>query len=1205
MDIYFGREDIDKDAFLFAKIGERLDALKKNGPANGRVFLIVPDQFTLEAERNAFRYMDGSGFMEFEVVSLSRLGQRILSETGDDRRIPVGKNGRHMLLSAILREEAPFLESFPGIHAHSSFIEMLNNLISGMKLHNISPDDVQEVLEKTEQPVLKRKLRDVLRVYRRYEERICGKYVDSEDHLRVVVSRVPRSETVRAGEFWIQGFDYLTPGDLDVVQALLACARGLSIVLTAGVEAGGAGAGAAERERDRDLFRLTNRLIGKLRARAEAAGKTCRIFNLRDFAPGLPEPRKSPAVAHMEKELFSYPFRRWGKGAAPGLTLLRAANYYAEAESAAAEITRLVRDEHYRYRDILVICNDMEARASVIRRVFAEYELPVFMDRRKNLLHNPALEYIAALMDVVLNNWRTEDLLRLMKTGMSPVSPAQWELLDEYAAQHRVRGKSQWTKDFDRVSPYDRFETAAELAVQGGEDGAGQDGAAERLLAVNEARSLIAGHVTKFAEKIASDRGVTGKTRAFYLFLRDEARLPEKLETDVAALREQGCHLYADELSQVWTQIISVFDQMAAILEDERISRADYGNLLSAGLESIDIGLIPTSSDQILIGSMQRTRAGRVKALFVLGANDGVLPAAGRRAGLLTEDDLRHIAESGKEITKLEALQSEEEQLAMYRNLSRPSESVWLSYSVSDPDGKELRPSLVFEKLRKIFPGNFLKEDIRKDGRALDLIAAKGGALAHLGSALRDMKDGDPEGADWRQALEWFREHDSASARMLERGWRFSNRRERIARAYVERLYGTDRARGAGAADAESAVAAAGPEQGRPEQGRLDAPVSVCLSPSALERYARCPFSHFVTYGLQAKEWRVVEAGARERGDLFHRILMDFSESLTEKNIRVQDPASKWMRLTRTDCEKIVDQLFASLLDAPAEKDAAFAKIFRRGKAEEYRAARMRVTARTAAWMMAEQVQAGLIEAMFFEERFGQSRRIPPLVQEAGDGMRIRIEGQIDRMDILRGGRVKIVDYKSGAEKFDLQDVRAGRSLQLMLYLRAAVGSLFAAGGKPLKPAGAFYFKIAEPRFDCGAWKADAGTSPAEEKERALRKSFRLDGVVLDDQDVLRAIAGLQFDGPQYSPRRSSFILPVQAKEDANGETLLAGRSQRLLGEAAFSELQAAVDRKTAEFCENLAGGVIDAKPETAGGTDACAYCAYMGICGYDSLFGA
>jgi ATP-dependent helicase/nuclease subunit B len=531
-------------------------------------------------------------------------------------------------------------------------------------------------------------------------------------------------------------------------------------------------------------------------------------------------------------------------------------------------------------------------------------------------------------------------------------------------------------------------------------------------------------------------------------------------------------------------------------------------------------------------------------------------------------------------------LRTAEEELAIYRNLSRPERRLWISYAVSNPEGGALQPSLIFERLQKIFPQAPLERDIHsRKCEAWERVTTAGGTLGSLILALRESASGGVPHPIWRTVYAYYRKHAPREAAMLERGLAFSNNRKNIGFDYVRRLYGIPAAR-----DAADAAAA---------------PLSIRLSPSSLERYARCPFSHFVSHGLRPREPRIVEIGARERGDLFHKAVMDFSKALTQEGIRVSDPASPWMRLTEETCEKLIDEVFAAVL----EEAAAFG----RGEPERYRLARIRATVGTAAWIIAEQVKAGRIDEMYIEEPFGEGKRFPPIVYSV-DGGAIRIEGRIDRLDVLCGGRAKVIDYKSGVENFDADEARAGLRLQLLLYLEAVTGAPErlretdgdAAAALSLKPAGAFYFKIGEPRIDCASWP-DADKAFAERTAQAIRRCFRLDGAVLDEQEALRAIAGEDFEGPHYVKGRSN-ILPVRVNKDKDtGEIRLVGNSAGTRGglfdEEAFARLRSDASQKARAFCDDLAAGVICARPARTGTTSACAYCRYNGICGYDAAF--
>jgi ATP-dependent helicase/nuclease subunit B len=297
------------------------------------------------------------------------------------------------------------------------------------------------------------------------------------------------------------------------------------------------------------------------------------------------------------------------------------------------------------------------------------------------------------------------------------------------------------------------------------------------------------------------------------------------------------------------------------------------------------------------------------------------------------------------------------------------------------------------------------------------------------------------------------------------------------------------------------------------------------------------------------------------------------------------------MSVTREECQRFIDGFIEEAAQDYREG------VLVQGEEERYRGTRMKKVCGEAAWALVEHVQTGRIRDVFFESEFGRAvgKKFPPIEIRLGEDT-VYIEGKIDRVDVLRGkdgdpGQyVKIIDYKSGRERFDTEEARAGWRLQLMLYLRAAVGAGVAEANRdnPYKPAGVFYFEIAEPQIDV----TDAPDEYTEKVKAERKKSFKLDGVVLDDESIIESIAG-EFSG--YSD-----ILPVRRTK----EGLYTGTTEKkLLKEEDFSELLDAVNNKVKELCSELSGGSIEIKPKKVKDETACKYCLYKSICCFDLSF--
>lgn len=1100
--IFYGRENVDKEKFIYGQIQAASKVRRR------RTFVIVPDQYTLEGEKQAFRLLGVRGLMDVEVISMSRLGSRLLAEQGGSRNTFIDKYGRHILLAQVLRDKEKELQVFAGSRRKNSFIEMTNNFISEMKQYNVSPEQLSSLTGSLpENSLLAKKLTDLQVIFSEYQRRIQGKYTDSEDLIDLYTARIGTSDQLSGSRIWVYGFDSFAPKALDVLGHLMAVAEELNVFLT-----------YDQNCRDEEIFQLTGMVKSALARQAELFGLECR--EQRVSAEAYPAEKHSAAFAALERELYAVGRRpasdcRQGKDSGGGIVLCQAANIYHEAESAAAFILRLLRDKGMRHRDIAVICNDQNVRGSAIKRVFEEYGIGVFDDRTRTVMHSPIAIFAVALLETVTGRYRTQDVFKTLKTGFSPLSDDEIEILENYAIKYRVKG-SMWKKPFVR-----------------GQTEYGDDG----LEAVENLRRRAMELFTAF-EEVCRSSGTTGAfIESYYDFLIEDAGLGQAV-TELAAKQEvQGLLDLAEETAQIWGKLVGLLDQMAELMGEEPFDGKEFTELLVTGLSQLEVGVLPPTSDDILMGTMQRTRSGSVKAVVVLGANEGLLPAAAADEGLFSVEELEFLAEEGTTLCKVDHIRSLEEKLAIYRNLSKASDYLWISYAASDSDGKESRPSEIVDTLRTIFPELAVEPDVVNRGDIRGLAIGRINALRHLTQALQRGRKGEKIDGGWRTVIDWYRKNDWESLKRAAGGLEFTNEQKDLPRELAELLY------------------------------KKEGQTALSLSPSRLERFSRCPFAHFVAYGLRPEERRVFEAAGREIGDIYHRCLMAVSRKLTEENA--------WDTVTEAECRAFVAET------AKAEAAVYREGVFSFGSEEQYKIQRIEDTCFHVCWALVEQVRAGHIKESRYEESFGRGREIPAVEVELQSGEKVYVEGKIDRLDLLEDDRVKIIDYKTGKENFKICEARGGYRLQLMLYLKAAQENI-------RRPAGVFYFLIDDHRVDL----TGADREKISEKiSKEMRKFFRLNGIMVDDGQVIDSIAG-EFDG--YSD-----IVPLRSGK----EGIKATSDGFLLSDEEFDALQTDVDRQIRKLCGQLAEGRIAITPKKTERESPCTYCQYKGICRFDLDF--
>ena len=1123
LNIFYGRENLDKEKFIYDNIG-------------GRALLVVPDQFTLEAERELIAHSGAKALMDVEVLSLSRLGYRLLEELGGSKRTFIDKYGRHMILSSIAAEEREKLQVFKGLEEKNSFIELVNNFISEMKQFNCGADELAEIARSVpDGSYTQRKLEDLYLLYSEYEAAIRGKYTDSEDYIDLFLGKISRSELVAGNHIWIYGFDSFAPKALSVIGELMQYAADVNLVLTYDDK---------REARDADLFALAETVIRNFENLAER-----RSIEVRKRAiPKTYTAERADKIQFIEQELYALPARKYARGgqstnpaeggasgaAATGtdsLTLVAAANLYNEAESAACYVLELVRDFGYRFSDIKVICNDQETRGPILKRVFKEYGIDLVSDTSKDILQSSIVQYITALMDVVVEKYRTDLMIKMLKSGFGDLTNDEITDLENYAIKYKIRG-TMWKRPFVRGES----EYGAEALV--------------RMNAVREKALAFMPDLEAIFEAETCGEFISG----LYGFLYEKVKLPEKIADLTVLQTEQDRPDLAEETAQIWGKVIGIFDQMSEIMGEQKFRAAAFRDLFEAGISQVEIGILPPTKDGLMMGTMQRTRTGEMKALVVVGANEGVLPNEKPGSGLFGSDEKNLFKENGIELCKVDDVRFLEERMGIYRNLSKPRERLWISYSLSDAEGGPARPSGVFTKLTGLFGDTPVARDALNRQSDAELVGAGPAGLRHLTEALQASCEGRPLAPHWHEALTWFKKNKPEALEPIRAGIAFTNKQEDLGREMTAALYMGN--------------------IGSAREEALEPSPELSLSPSRLERYARCPFSHFVQYGLKPEERRIFEIAPREIGDIYHECLMEMSRHLTARGIAITDPASPWMTISREECRTFVE-------DVIAKKSGTYREgILEAGNEEKYRGRRITDICEKVCWAVIEQVRAGEILRSSFEAPFGRGRRIPPIPVNLGEGRTAYIEGKIDRVDYLPGERVKIIDYKTGNENFSVAEAEAGYRLQLMLYLEASLE-------RRMKPAGVFYFKISEPMVDASG----AAIGPEEISDK-IQKSFKLNGVIVDDPNVIRNVAG-DFSG-------ISDVVPIRI----NKEGLISGTGKdNLLTDEEFESLREKVCEKVTDICKSLAGGGIEIHPMKTAATSACAYCRYKGICRFDTIF--
>jgi len=1128
LNIFYAGESCDKEKFIFDRIDPDQETI-----------LIVPDQASLQMERDAldyFREKDGrTALLDLMVADFSSLGYKVIKEAGGRQPELIDKYGRQMLLSVLIDRLADGgqLNVYKSMKAKSTFVSNTNQLISEMKRSGVNASDIEQAAEETGS-YLSLKLSDINRIYRAYEESIEDRFTDSEDYIRFYGQLMEDSEMIRGSVIWIFGFDTFTPLNMEIIQRLLKASAQVNMVMTWEEARAAGGVGCADARflttaGGEGLFDLTALVIDNLKDAADAAGTPWKLEAIGGY------PRNSI----------------WDSEPAEKITLVRASNIYAEADRAAAYITELVRDKGFRYRDITVICNDMDVRGGVLRRTFERWEIPAFADRKRKVLHQPVVRFLLSFLHVIAEGYTDTAVMEMVSAGLMGFSRRDEELLSNYVSEAKIRG-TKWKKAF----------------TWEGKDSFGGGRYTEDMERLNEMRAFLVETIEEARDEMGRRNSAEEKIRGLSRFLEEQFGITDRIAELIDRQESLGLAEGAAETAQSWSMICSLFEQVINVLGEESISNRQLRDILTEGLREMEIGLVPANTDCVIIGTLQRTRISRSPVLIVTGANEGVLPMSGGNSGLLTEQELDTLEQLRYSIAKKDEVRRQEEQLAIYRMFSLPSEELVVMCSMADQDGRSISPSGVFSVLEEI-DGMRMLGDLG-DEDVTDRIASRKGSLAFMADAMQNYLENGRIDEAWLAAMKWYEAKDPDSISKIRQGLDFDNRVQNLEQDFADSLYFGDRD-------------------------------SIHVSASRLEVYSSCPFRYFIEKGLKADEPDAFETSGKSRGDVFHRAMQKLAEGLTEEakaaGLTVTDSQSPWMTITEEACRSRIEKTIREETED-----------YREGVYQSDNEARLQLeqiisTCSDIAWAMIGQVRKSKVKEMFFEEPFGPySKRLPTIRIDLDRGRNAVLTGIIDRLDVLdvpeegdgEGDReaVRVIDYKTGSEEINLEQIKEGYKLQLMLYMNVAEASAGAGGGEAV-PAGVFYFKIRD--IDESTEKASAGNV-----EDRVAKACRLEGIMVGQEEILKAM------DDSIEPTKSSSVLPLHQNKDG---TLKKQGSSELLSQEEFEDLCKLTIENVKRICSDIQSGNIGIEPKkekkSSGGwtKTSCTYCSYRSICLFDTSF--
>lgn len=1084
----------------------------------GRNFLIiVPDQFTMQTQKDLVMRSDRDGILNIDVLSFGRLSHRILEEVGTKEMPVLDDTGKSLVLQKVaadLKEQLPAMGSL--LHKQG-YIHEVKSAISEFMQYGISTQDMDKLITSAQKRgALAMKLKDLKTLYRGFQNYIRDHFITTEETLDVLRRSLSKSKILKGSVVVFDGFTGFTPIQNRLIQELMRVCAETIVTVTIGV-----GEDPYKMDGEQKLFHLSKKTVADLEKLA-AEAEVERGEDL--FVKGGPNRfAKAPALHYLEQNLFRYQYEPYA-GEQQEIHMFEALSPREEVHQTALYIRHLIREQGMTYRDIAVVIGDLEGYASYVETEFGQLEIPCFLDRTRGIVLNPMIEYIKSALQLYIKDFSYDTVFHFLRSGMADISREEIDELENYVIRTGARG----------YRTYSRLFTRRTEELQGNAEGSEQaeEKTMERLNRIRQ-QFMDAVEILHMGSREKAGDYVSH----LYDFL-EQNQVQQKLLNYQQQFEKEGDLSRAREYAQIYRLVMDLLDQVYELLGEEEISRQEFADILEAGFGEITVGTIPQSVDRIVVGDMERTRLKQVKVLFFLGVNDGNIPKNASKGGIISDMDREFLIESGTEMAPSPRQQMYIQRLYLYLNMTKPSEQLYLSYAKVNSEGKGIRPSYLIDTVRKLFPA--MSVEYPQNRSRLEQIEGRQEGARYLAEELREYADGtlreeerqdfylmyrayeaDPEGRDRLTAAAFRRYKESGLSRI-------------VARA----LYGRQ---------LENSV-------------------------SRLETYAACACRHFLQYGLSLQEREEFGFEVSDMGNVYHAVLENFAGKLAESNLT-------WWDFTEDFAAKAVKESVEAYAATYGET------VLYSSARNEYAITRMsRILTRTVLTLQ-KHLKQGSFQPDDYELSFRFAEDLDSIHVDLSEDEKMHLQGRIDRIDVSEDAEhvyVKVIDYKSGNRKFDLAALYYGLQLQLVVYMNAAMEMESRKHpDKEIVPAALLYYHIDDPTIETPVELTD------EQINEQILAKLRMNGVVNSDPEVVERLDRYMQD--------KSVVIPVEKKKDGS----FSARSG-VLSREEMQLISSYVDAKIRSIGREILDGKIAANPYEKGNEEACTYCAYKKVCGFD-----
>lgn len=1122
-----GRSGTGKTTFIEKEIAEQL----VQAPLGDPIFILVPDQMSYSMEHSLSTKFGLNGLVRAQVVTFKRLAWRVLQETGGITREEIDSFGYRMLVRSVLEEHQDEFKVFRLVATKRGFTEQISDVMKEFSRYCIDPFSMsnlqQQFAEVNAPQTLIDKASDLQLLVTKIEAKLGETFVDSEGYLALLAKQIEHADFLQASTFYIDGFNYFTTRELEILEQLIRYTKRMTVVLPLDSDHNP----VANNELFFNASMTKQKLVQFAQNDAVEVEQTVHLSETLRY--------KSSDLRHVEQQFERYPVvPATSEGE---VKIIEATNRRAEIHSIAREIRALV-ESGKRYKEFAVFYRQPEQYDELFATIFTQYGIPYFVNEKKPMLHHPLIEFVRSTMEAIQKNWSYEAIFRAVKTDLffpQQSSVEEWRLradiLENYVLSKGIFGKRWFDESYWKVKKYRGLELHTDVQT-------------DKELALQQELHLIRDMIAEPLQKLENTfrKANTGQQFATALYeFAEQLHVYEKIIHLRMLEQQDGKLLAASEHEQAWTGWLHVLDQFVLMFGEKEMTIADAISLLDEGFDTLTFKRIPPALDQVTVMMIDYSAVMDMDTVFIVGANDGVLPARNDYEGLLSDADREWFAAVGSPLAPTTKMRLMEESYLAYRAFTAARERLIVSYSIADEEGKALLPSLYIGRLVQLFP-NMTRQiavsdpsELTSEEEQWTYIRHPKTVLPYLSMQWKAVDKPEQLLPIW-QAVFAFYEKDPYWQEVFEkitRPLQFQAKNTRLSPTLTESLYGT----------------------------------SFVTSVSRVEAYYSCPFQHFATYGLQLEERSEFQLEAPAIGDLFHAALKWISDEVMRRE-------KAWSDVTKEECWQLARQAVEAI--APY----FFHRILLSNDRYRYIQRKLVHILQRTIFALTMQAHSSVFHPIAIEAAFGPGEDLPPLQIPLRSGKQMNLRGRIDRIDAAEvNGKnfLRVVDYKSSRRGLDLTELYYGLSLQMITYLDVALENAEDWLGYSMSPAGVLYMHIHNPMLRAQTELTD------EQVESEVLKSYRMQGYILEDPSVALGMDAKVDEG--------STIIPARLKKDGSFYA-----TSKVLSPDDLQLLRKWSRKRHTQAGNAMLAGDTRVYPYVLKDEMPCRFCAYQAICQFD-----